>query len=760
MATDYPTAADATLLKQNADTINEVVASSNLKTSIASDGKTKDTLVGINAKFNGIPKGNYADGTELTNVEDVAYYGTNKAHYAAANPSDLPITIDATTYPNPENHVPALAVKSGITGNNLDGHTTSITGLVVHPLNIFASAQVGDTVAAGTTALRDAVNDKIYVTKDASGNDITVSGEITALDFPSGTATVGADTVNLQEYVAAIHSRYMSISDLQSVSGQIDGQSIYLSLGGRSGWFEWDSSDLSGKVSIDPIQGVWIAPSSDTTGSSGAWVRQDNDKVNIKWFGAVDSLVVDNTAAIQAAINVVKNSDTKVRTGLDLTHPIFEKSASLHIPDGFYRHDSSLWFGVDVDAEDSQPTPDYTKVVNKITGTGVLIAKCTGKVAWDFVGVFGLSVADFVTFWGDYTNTPRVGMLFARSGTGGAPNNPSAGTHRVTNARVIGSFDLCCVYNYASEVNHWTNVDWLNFTGKAAYINTANNVRYAVVSEYATLSNTVQSSYADCFVNPNINCARTDAAVGDEGVMILESVSYGPKVIGGYMDTSTSIYMPYFRFVGAQGLVGTQAITQSPSITDVVFEQESSPIVQIENKVTELNIKGCSMPSNVDHIVVTSTGDLSEYDIQPFSGDAINNPVTFDNQGGSLQKGRLRTIPVADVFLNNYQWEIGSLTQDGNYYDLDIASNAGVPSNAKYVHVKTRVRSAAISDATTLTLRGDSTTSVAESMISLPNGLAASQYFEGIVPVVDGKIQYAASAGLTVASIIIKAYEV
>src|SRR5690349_5941189 len=42
----------------------------------------------------------------------------------------------------------------------------------------------------------------------------------------------------------------------------------------REGIFAFDASNLSAAVAADPQQGIYVAPSSDSTGASGAWARQ------------------------------------------------------------------------------------------------------------------------------------------------------------------------------------------------------------------------------------------------------------------------------------------------------------------------------------------------------------------------------------------------------------------------------------------------------------------------------------------------------
>lgn len=60
----------------------------------------------------------------------------------------------------------------------------------------------------------------------------------------------------------------------------------YLTEAGSEGVFVYSAADLSAQVAADTYQGIYIAPASDTDGSSGAWVRTiEGETYYASWFG-------------------------------------------------------------------------------------------------------------------------------------------------------------------------------------------------------------------------------------------------------------------------------------------------------------------------------------------------------------------------------------------------------------------------------------------------------------------------------------------
>lgn len=97
----------------------------------------------------------------------------------------------------------------------------------------------------------------------------------------------------------AVNSRAL----LAAIAGPVDGQLALLLEPGREGEFVFDDSDLSAAVTADPLQAFYVPPSSDTDGSSGAWVRRWHGEANGKWWGAAGDGTTDDTAAVQAAVD-------------------------------------------------------------------------------------------------------------------------------------------------------------------------------------------------------------------------------------------------------------------------------------------------------------------------------------------------------------------------------------------------------------------------------------------------------------------------
>lgn len=94
---------------------------------------------------------------------------------------------------------------------------------------------------------------------------------------------------------AAIAASRAEMADLPATPGF----SCFLAEGNRAGSFIFTSGNFTALVAADTAQGIYVAPSSDPTGASGAWVRQFYYATSPLWFG----FVLGNASGANAAAN-------------------------------------------------------------------------------------------------------------------------------------------------------------------------------------------------------------------------------------------------------------------------------------------------------------------------------------------------------------------------------------------------------------------------------------------------------------------------
>jgi hypothetical protein len=97
-------------------------------------------------------------------------------------------------------------------------------------------------------------------------------------------------------------------TDLAALSG-VAGAAVTLSEAHRAGPFTFYTAAayltaygvaLTAAVTADTAQGLIVAPATDTTGASGAWVRQFTGPKSAGWYGATGDGTTDDAVALQA----------------------------------------------------------------------------------------------------------------------------------------------------------------------------------------------------------------------------------------------------------------------------------------------------------------------------------------------------------------------------------------------------------------------------------------------------------------------------
>ena len=154
-----------------------------------------------------------------------------------------------------------------------------------------------------------------------------ISGSAT--NFTSGAKTIAL--VAPAEWYARLDGAMTSAASRAELAGKdVATGRAFLAEGGRTGTFVFDPSNLSAMVSADPNQGMFVAPASDPSGASGAWVRKFSGPVNVKWFGATGDGATNDGAAFAAALALLK------AIALNQAYGWYQGSPKLLIPAGHY----------------------------------------------------------------------------------------------------------------------------------------------------------------------------------------------------------------------------------------------------------------------------------------------------------------------------------------------------------------------------------------------------------------------------------------
>lgn len=194
-----------------------------------------------------------------------------------------------------------------------------------------------DAQAASANAATSATNAATSAANAAAAAQALIDDTIADTDANAGLFTRSVAKIGaLIAAAVATVSRYAT-TRAALAGNALTGAPCYLAEAGREGWFIFDGSNLSALVTADTAQqGLYVAPASDPTGTSGAWVRKFNGPAISTWWG-VSTTATDasNTAAFKAALNTLQA--LKVLGGYG-----HGASIGLHTPAGIYNFNAEL----------------------------------------------------------------------------------------------------------------------------------------------------------------------------------------------------------------------------------------------------------------------------------------------------------------------------------------------------------------------------------------------------------------------------------
>jgi hypothetical protein len=189
------------------------------------------------------------------------------------------------------------------------------------------------------------------------------------------------------------------------------------------------------RVEAFPYVGVadQVTPAASAGSHPPPYLSPDITTIDVRDFGAKGDGNTDDAAAINSAIVAVRARHRKIGE--------FDLGCRLLFPTGIYVVRSSI---------DLTGLRNINTVVDG--GGSAILGRCKGKPVIDALGSRWLTMRD-LTVLGDPTAPPEIGIQM-----GLVSKRVVADDHRFEDVKVLGTFELACLYNRAAETTGFDHV--------------------------------------------------------------------------------------------------------------------------------------------------------------------------------------------------------------------------------------------------------------------------------------------------------------
>jgi len=265
-----------------------------------------------------------------------------------------------------------------------------------------------------------------------------------------------------------VTSSVATIAELQGVSPLAS--AVYVEAmatpgDGGGGYFQWIGENLAAAVTADNLHGVYVPPTSDTTGENGAWVRQFSGGVMPEWWGSNTNPGTTNMyTAFQAALNFIIPTGGTVLLGN--TNYYIGTTLDLH----------------NFNSDTSQPLVDNSITIKGMGKRQTFIIG--GEASYGFIDAVGANYVNIEGLSLSSTTTTQFGILLGRTTGDG-----NAGNHRIKDVGIYGSYTLAGIFAMSSELCTYDDLHVYTSGGKGIVL-ARDLTGWTVTPKYGTLSAT------------------------------------------------------------------------------------------------------------------------------------------------------------------------------------------------------------------------------------------------------------------------------